>query len=203
MKFTETDSNESTFNNAPSDESSMKTTDTAQRGLSFSVTYDDTTTSGIEYTTTNIVIDAGDEWNSGEEIGITLTDSDANTNSLTANDLSVANPDQMLPIIEFGEPFTLLGTSAGDIRVTLPGTNADGEPVESPSTPDNDKTKAITASDDDTNSRLILGGIDAVAHNLLIIDLGTAADVGINTGAEFRGDIRLQTLTSIHLVKTQ
>ena len=177
VKFTETDSNESTFNNAPSDESSMKTTDTAQRGLSFSVTYDDTTTSGIEYTTTNIVIDAGDEWNSGEEIGITLTDSDANTNSLDANDLSVANPDQMLPIIEFGEPFTLLGID--DITVTDPTNDA-----EDPININARTTEAITATDDDTNSRLILGGnIDAVAHNLLIIDLGTAADVGINTGA--------------------
>ena len=49
---------------------------------------------------------------------ITLTDSDANTNSLDANDLSVANPDQMLPIIEFGEPFTLLGIDG--ITVTEP-----------------------------------------------------------------------------------
>ena len=179
MKFTETDSNESTFNNAPSDESSMKTTDGAQRGLSFSVTYDSTATSGIGYSTTDIVIDAGDEWNSGQEIGITLTDSDANTNSLAANDLSVANPDQMLPIIEFGEPFTLLGID--DIRVTDPGDD-DGTPVEDPTTINERLTEDITATDDDTNSRLILGGIDAVAHNLLIFDLGTAADVGINTG---------------------
>ncbi len=28
----------------------------------------------------------------------------------------------------------------------------------------------------------MLGGIDVIAHNLLIFDLGTAADVGINTG---------------------
>ena len=48
----------------------------------------------------------------------------------------------------------------------------------------------MTATDDATNSRLTLGGIEAVAHNLLIFELGTAADVGINTGAELRGDAR-------------
>ncbi len=112
VKFTEDDSNESTFSNSPDDVSSIRTQSDAQRGVSFSIEYDNTTTSGVEYSTTNIVIDAGDEWNSGEEIGITLTDSDANTNSLDTNDLLVANADQMLPIIEFGEPFTLLGTSS-------------------------------------------------------------------------------------------
>ena len=50
-------------------------------------------------------------------------------------------------------------------------------------TPTSADTDAITATDDDTNSRLILGGdIAVVDHNLLIFELGTAADVGINTG---------------------
>ena len=179
VKFTEDDSNESTFSNSPDDVSSIRTQSDAQRGVSFSIEYDNTATSGVEYSTTNIVIDAGDEWNSGEEISITLTDSDANTNSLDANDLLVANAGQMLPIIEFGEPFTLLGTSADDIRVTNPNND---DTAEDATATNDEKTAAITADDDDTNKRLMLGGIEAVAHNLLIIDLGTAADVGINTG---------------------
>ena len=88
-----------------------------------------------QYSTTNIVIDAGDEWNSGEEISITLTDSDANTNSLDANDLLVANADQMLPIIEFGEPFTLLGIDG--ITVTAPlDSPTEGESPEDATTTD-------------------------------------------------------------------
>ena len=82
MTFTEDGDNDSKFTNAPDDAASIKTKSTAQRGLSFSVTYDNTVSSGIGYSSTNIVIDAGTEWNSGQEIGITLTDSDANTNSL-------------------------------------------------------------------------------------------------------------------------
>ena len=180
VKFTEDDSNESTFSNSPDDVSSIRTQSDAQRGVSFSIEYDNTTTSGVEYSTTNIVIDAGDEWNSGEEISITLTDSDANTNSLDTNDLLVANADQMLPIIEFGEPFTLLGID--DITVTDPGTNGDGDPAEDPTATNATATAAITASDDATNKRLTLDGIGVIAHNLLIFELGTAADVGINTG---------------------
>ena len=53
------------------------------------------------------MIDAGAEWNSGEEIGITLTDTDANTNSLDADDLDVSNPDHIIPTITIGEPLTL------------------------------------------------------------------------------------------------
>ena len=63
--------------------------------------------SGIGFSTTNIVIDAGTEWNSGQEIGVTLTDSDANTNSLDADDLAVSNPDHVIPTITIGEPLTL------------------------------------------------------------------------------------------------
>ena len=83
VTFTEDGDNDTMFTNAPNDEASIMTTSDARRGLSFSVEYDNTDTSSIGYSTTNIVIDAGDEWNSGQEIGITLTDSDANTNSLS------------------------------------------------------------------------------------------------------------------------
>ena len=107
VKFTEDGSNESTFTNAPDDDPSLKTTSNAQRGLSFSVSYDDSTTAGIGYSSTNIVIDVGAEWNSGQEIAITLTDSDANTNSLTDDDFSILNSDHTIPAIKIGDPFTL------------------------------------------------------------------------------------------------
>ena len=108
MKFTEDGSNDSVFTNTnDDDEPNLKTADNAQRGLSFSVTYDNTASSGIEYSTTSITIDAGDDWGSGQEIGITLTDSDANTNSLTEETLDVTDSDRTIPTIRMGDPFTL------------------------------------------------------------------------------------------------
>ena len=62
VRFTEDGSNDSKFTNFSDDIPNLKTTSDAQRGLSFSVEYDNRVTSGVEYSTTNIVIDAGDEW---------------------------------------------------------------------------------------------------------------------------------------------
>ena len=107
MTFTEDGANNSVFNNAPDGEVNIETVSDAQRGLSFSVEYDNSASSGIGYSTTDIVIDAGSEWSSGEEIGITLTDSDANTNSLSTETLDVSNPDHIIPTITIGEPLTL------------------------------------------------------------------------------------------------
>ena len=121
VKFTETDSNESKFDNTSDDVANTKTAAEAQRGLSFSITYDNTATSGVEYTTTNIVIDAGDEWNSGEEISITLTDSDANINSLDTNDLDVSSSDHIIPTITIGGPLTLTNGLDAAIGGTITG----------------------------------------------------------------------------------
>ena len=108
MTFVEDSSNDSIFTNVVSDDTpNIRTVDDAQRGLSFSVEYDNTTTSGIGYSTTTITIDAGAQWNSGQEIGITLNDADANTNSQDANDLDVTDSDQIIPTIKVGTPFTL------------------------------------------------------------------------------------------------
>ncbi|CAE6486890.1 hypothetical protein [Candidatus Nitrosotenuis uzonensis] len=48
------------------------------------------------------------EWNSGEEIPVVLTDSDANKNSRADEDLDVNNPDvELIPALSTGDPFTL------------------------------------------------------------------------------------------------
>ncbi len=124
VTFTEDGDNDSIFTNAPDDEPNIKTTSDARRGLSFSIEYDNSVTSGIEYATTNIVIDAGDEWNSGEEIAITLTDSDANTNSLSEETLAVADTDRVIPTIRIGDPFTLAGTVSVELE-TADGADTD------------------------------------------------------------------------------
>ena len=108
MTFTEDGSNDSVFTNAPGDDPSISTDTDAPRGLDFAVEYgDESDTSDIGFSTTSIVIDAGAEWNSGEQIGVTLTDSDANTNSLDADDLSILNSEQTIPTIRIGSPLTL------------------------------------------------------------------------------------------------
>ena len=107
VKFTEDGPNESTFTNTANDTPSLAVAATAPRGLSFSVEYGSTATSDTKYSTADIVIDAGGQWNSGQEIGITLTERDANTNSLDADDLSIKNSNQIIPTIRVGNPFTL------------------------------------------------------------------------------------------------
>ena len=122
LKFTEDDSNESTFTNTNDDaEANLRTTIDAQRGLSFSVTYDNLASPGIGFSTTSITIDAGSDWNPGQEIGITLTDPDANTNSLTADDLKITNEDQIIPTIRIGEP-TTLAMAQSILLIDLQGT---------------------------------------------------------------------------------
>ena len=97
VKFTEDGINNNLFTNAPDDDSNLKVTANAQRSLSFELEYDNGVEGGIGFSTTTITIDAGDGWKSGQEIAVTLSDPDANTNSLTDDDLSVRNPDQNHP----------------------------------------------------------------------------------------------------------
>ena len=120
ITFTEDGSNTNIFINS---ENSLHTTSGAPRGLSFSVEYDNTVTRNIAFGTANISIDTGDDWSSGETASITLTDADANTNSLDANDLSVSDESQIIPTIRIGSPFTLghLGYESlddGEVKLT-------------------------------------------------------------------------------------
>jgi len=94
------------------------TTDDAQRGRSGTVDYNETPTSvvvGFDYA--NISINPiDDEWNSGEEIPVVLTDRDANKNTKDDEDLDLFNTDvALIPALRTGNPFTLgfAGTSLG------------------------------------------------------------------------------------------
>ena len=175
VTFTEDGDNDTMFTNAPNDEASIMTTSDARRGLSFSVEYDNTDTSSIGYSTTNIVIDAGDEWNSGQEIGITLTDSDANTNSLSEETLEVTDPDRIIPTIKIGNPFTLAEAD----KVVL-------ETIDGSDTDTDRDTTTIRHTVTDISDILVLNtgdyatDIDAAdAHILstLTIELGKWSDV--------------------------
>ena len=168
MTFTEDGDNDTVFNNAPNDEASIMTTSDAQRGLSFSIEYDNTDTSSIGYSTTNIVIDAGDEWNSGQEIGITLTDSDANTNSLSEETLEVTDPDRIIPTIKIGNPFTLAETDKVELETDDPDADAaDGDTV----------TRTIAATVTDISDILVLNTARYTGNSTLTIELGSWDDV--------------------------
>ena len=168
VTFTEDGDNDSIFNNAPDGDANIKTTAETQRGLSFSIEYDNTVTPGIEYATTNIVIDAGDEWNSGEEIGITLTDSDANTNSLTEETLEVTDPSRIIPTIRIGNPFTLAETDKVELETVDTSADAtEGDTI----------TRTIDATVTDISDILVMDNARYTGNSTLTIELGSWDDV--------------------------
>ena len=99
-----------------SDDSVLRITDTAKRGTSAVVDYNDTpTTVLVAHDTATIEIQpSNDDWASGEAIPIVLMDADANKNSRADEDLTLSSPDTaLIPSLVTGDPFTL-GEGAGD-----------------------------------------------------------------------------------------
>jgi len=93
-----------------SDVSNIKITDNAPRGKSASIDYNKkpkTILVGFGFASVDIKpVDA--EWNSGQEIPVVITDSDANKNSRVDEDLDLNNPDvSLIPALSTGDPFTL------------------------------------------------------------------------------------------------
>ncbi|AJZ75756.1 beta strand repeat-containing protein [Candidatus Nitrosotenuis cloacae] len=93
-----------------SDTSVLAITTDAPRGKSATIEYNQASKSivvGFGFASVDIApIDA--EWNSGEEIPVTVTDSDANKNSRTDEDLDNNNADvPIIPALQTGDPFTL------------------------------------------------------------------------------------------------
>ncbi|NDF48345.1 MAG: hypothetical protein EB158_09310, partial [Nitrosopumilaceae archaeon] len=103
-----------------SDKSVLKTTSDAARGKSATIDYNDksqSVTIGFGFASVDIKpTDA--EWNSGEEIPVTVTDSDANKNSRADEDLDLFNPSvALIPSLRIGTPFTL-GVKGTDSSTT-------------------------------------------------------------------------------------
>ena len=136
-------------------------------------------------------IDTGDDWSSGETASITLTDADANTNSLDANDLSVSDESQIIPTIRIGSPFTLghLGYESldeGEVKLTnsvLTAAAAAILAVEAVDTANNADigtavTDAITAinGDDDDDNNIAQAEQDAITALAAVDDVPRTAD---------------------------
>lgn len=97
-----------TFDEA--DVSAIKITRNAPRGTSASIDYNETPVTilvGFFFAFIDIQ-PVDDEWNSGEEISVVLTDADANRNSRADEDLDLFNPEvASIPSMQMGNPFTL------------------------------------------------------------------------------------------------
>lgn len=93
-----------------SDTSALKVTSNAARGTSATVDYNETPVTilvGQSFATIDIQ-PTDDEWNSGEEIPVSLVDGDANKNSRADEDLDLNNPDvALIPALKTGDPYTL------------------------------------------------------------------------------------------------
>jgi len=93
------------------DISVLKTTSSALRGTSASLDYNDKQSSIViaNYFGT-IKFDKaalGGEWNSGEEIAVSLVDGDQNLNSRSDEDLDLFNANATIPAVKIGSPLTL------------------------------------------------------------------------------------------------
>jgi hypothetical protein len=107
-----------------SDNSSIVITNTASRGTSASIDYNETPISilvGFDFGSVDIQ-PVDETWSSGEEIAVVVVDNDANKNSRTDEDLDLFNANvDLIPSLETGDPFTL-GESdrpndSGDIEI--------------------------------------------------------------------------------------
>ncbi|EPA05174.1 hypothetical protein BG20_I1601, partial [Candidatus Nitrosarchaeum limnium BG20] len=107
-----------------SDISALLITDSAKRGTSATINYNEvpkTVLIGFDFATISITPTDG-EWNSGEEIPVTLVDGDANKNSRADEDLDVNNPNvTLIPALTTGDPFTIgeNGTGRTDQQAAL------------------------------------------------------------------------------------
>jgi len=121
--FTETGSNTGIFTNGDdTDTATANVNADAKRGTTASFDYNDSAQS-LLVTTSSATIDmaegdAGDEWNSGEEISITLVDPDRNLNTASDEDLT-ASTTTNVPTIKIGSPLGVIqGTATGNVTST-------------------------------------------------------------------------------------
>jgi hypothetical protein len=92
------------------DNSALKTEDDAKRGTSATITYNDSSKSVvIANSFATLEFETNDEtWNSGEEIGVILTDADINKNSRTDEDITLYDSTYtLIPALQTGDPFTI------------------------------------------------------------------------------------------------
>ena len=113
LVFLETAPNSAVFvNTDDNDDANLDVNSNARLETTATIDYNDTPISYRAIASTGSITmhgeDAGEEWNSGEPIGITLVDPDRNLNSASDEDLTVATTDRV-PTITIGSPITVTG----------------------------------------------------------------------------------------------
>ena len=115
LTFLETAPNSAVFvNTDDNDDANLIVNSSARLETTATIDYNDTPISYRAIASTGSITmhgeDAGEEWNSGEPIGITLVDPDRNLNSYSDEDLTVATSDRV-PTITIGSPITVTAES--------------------------------------------------------------------------------------------
>ena len=125
VTIVETQANSGIFKNTDEgDTSNVKITSGALRGTTGTVDYNDSAVSVLVknyFGTLTIDDDAvGGEWNSGEEVPVTLVDQDQNKNSLVDEDLDLNNAAiPLIPSVRIGSPITLGSLTDVSIQPTI------------------------------------------------------------------------------------
>jgi hypothetical protein len=175
------------------DKSVLAITTSAPRGKSATFDYNDVSKSivvGFGFASVDIKpVDA--EWNAGEEIPVSVTDSDANKNSRVDEDLDLNNADvPLIPALETGDPFTLgesgtesstiisalfLGNFSGSLHTSTQGVI--GYPLNGVTT-----QSGATATVQKYSERALLGGDNATESlTALVIDFETTGSELLKT----------------------
>jgi hypothetical protein len=121
LVFTEDADNTGTFSNVDdNDDANLDVLSTAKRGTTATFDYNDSAQSFIvanDFGTIDMdESSVGAEWNSGEELTVTLRDQDLNKNTGSDEDLTMALSD-LIPSIQIGSPIMIGTPSTGESTV--------------------------------------------------------------------------------------
>ena len=118
MVFFEGAENSGVFFNTDDDsDASLVVADYAARGTAATFDYNDSAQSFVianDFGTIDMdASSVGDEWNSGEELSVTLIDQDLNKNTASSEDLLLVNTTNghLVPSLQIGSPLTVLTTA--------------------------------------------------------------------------------------------
>jgi hypothetical protein len=204
ITFLESGVNTGVFTSYDSDDDSViRITDTAARGTTATISYDDSPMSilvGHSFGEIKMEI-ADDTWNSGETLTVTLIDNDLNKNSLSDEDLDVeVVGNTLIPSLVTGDPFTL-GEKATTLDVAYLNStavaNLSNNVADLSWSNDGNGTGTVTVYSFSEIGKAILTEADTTADATntdqfsgFVVDLGaTMADLkeSINTSTSFRG----------------
>ena len=215
LVFVEDGDNTGTFSNVDDlDQSNLEVSSTAKRGTTATFDYNDSAQSFIVSNDFGIIdmdeSSVGDEWNSGENLVVTLVDQDLNKNTLSDEDMTIATHNSTVPSLQIGSPISLDSTSQiGVSNMTIGTFNKIGTLTNNMlDTGDTDITVNFTKSTI-ADFRTVMNGTDFVFVNYnvtSIINVVTgldlvAADSSANNSIRLYGTAETATTLEAGLVQ--